>query len=246
MAVFRTLTRAPYDSYLNANGGTDANSDIGNAGAALLISNITDTRTAIEALSLDKTLPIGTADAGSYFNNEVLAAVDYGMSNIHAWFANVSIDQSAAWVNEFFQETNVAAAKALSNNPTMYIAETGWPSVSFRFARPVFFSRGIKPLCSYRHLATSAMRATAPRPLRSRTSRRSWTPLSAKLTITAPATSSSSTSTRPGRTRSSVALRVTGVCSTRSRFAPSFCEDCFVDALRVFSRTLKDITIPTC
>ncbi|KAI0822552.1 glycoside hydrolase [Trametes gibbosa] len=117
-------------NYLNANGGTVPNSDIGNAGAQLLISNITDMRTSVAALSLDKTIPIGTADAGSYFNNEVLAAVDYGMSNIHAWFANVSIDQSAGWVNEFFQETNVAVAKTLANNPEMFIAETGWPTAS--------------------------------------------------------------------------------------------------------------------
>ena len=126
------LTISPFSriSYLNANGASDPNSAVGNAGAQLLISNITDTRTAIQALSLSKTLPIGTADAGAYFNNEVLAAVDYGMSNIHAWFANVSIDQSAGWVNEFFQETNVQPAAQLSNHPTMYIAETGWPTAS--------------------------------------------------------------------------------------------------------------------
>ncbi|KAI0649474.1 glycoside hydrolase [Trametes meyenii] len=117
-------------NYLNANGGTDPNSAIGNVGARLLLSNITDTRTAVDALSLGKTVPIGTADAGSFFNNEVLAKVDYGMSNIHAWFANVSIDQAAGWVNDFFQETNVAAANALANQPKMFIAETGWPSAS--------------------------------------------------------------------------------------------------------------------
>ena len=103
---------------------------MGNQGAQLLIANITDTRNAVQALNLPKTIPIGTADAGSYFNTEVLEAVDYGMSNIHAWFANVSIDQAAGWVDEFFQDTNVAAAQALSNKPTMYIAETGWPSAS--------------------------------------------------------------------------------------------------------------------
>ncbi len=117
-------------SYLNANGATDPNSAVGNTGAQLLISNISDTRTAVQALGLSKTLPIGTADAGAYFNTEVLGAVDYGMSNIHAWFANVSIDQSAGWVNEFFQETNVQPASALANHPTMYIAETGWPTAS--------------------------------------------------------------------------------------------------------------------
>ena len=31
-------------------------------------------------LSLSTTLPVGTSDAGAYFNNQVLGAVDYGVS----------------------------------------------------------------------------------------------------------------------------------------------------------------------
>ena len=57
----------------------------------------------------------------------------YGqMSNVHPWFANVSIDQSAAWTYEFFEQQNVQPAAALTNSPKMYIAETGWPSVRKR------------------------------------------------------------------------------------------------------------------
>lgn len=52
------------------------------------------------------------------------------MSNVHPWFANVSIDQAAGWTNDFFQEQNVAVANTLANKPEMYIAETGWPSKS--------------------------------------------------------------------------------------------------------------------
>ncbi|KAI0351693.1 glycoside hydrolase [Trametes cingulata] len=117
-------------NYLNANGGSEANSAVGDAGAQLLIANITDTRNAVAALNLGKTLPIGTADAGSFFNTEVLQAVDFGMSNIHAWFANVSIDQAAGWVNDFFQTNNVEVAAGLSNHPDFFIAETGWPTAS--------------------------------------------------------------------------------------------------------------------
>lgn len=84
----------------------------------------------IASLNLPTTIPVGTADAGSFFNNEVLSAVDYGMSNVHPWFANVSIDQAAGWTAEFFQENNVVVAQNLTNKPQMYIAETGWPSVS--------------------------------------------------------------------------------------------------------------------
>jgi exo-beta-1,3-glucanase (GH17 family) len=93
-------------------------------------------------------LPVGNSDAGSYFNNEILAAVDYGvnavlfrllrscryssfyqMANVHPWFANVAIDQAASWTASYFQQTDIVQAQALPNNPTMYIAETGWPSV---------------------------------------------------------------------------------------------------------------------
>lgn len=52
------------------------------------------------------------------------------MANVHPWFGNVSIDDAADWTATFFQETDVDAATALSNDPIMYIAETGWPSVS--------------------------------------------------------------------------------------------------------------------
>ena len=52
------------------------------------------------------------------------------MSNVHAWFANTTADDAASWVFSFFEETNVEPASQLSNKPQMYIAETGWPTVS--------------------------------------------------------------------------------------------------------------------
>ncbi|KAI0247641.1 glycoside hydrolase superfamily [Lactifluus subvellereus] len=117
-------------NYLNANGGTDPNGAIGNQGAALLIANIQDTVKTLQALNLPKQIPVGNSDAGAYFNTKVLGAVNYGMANVHPWFANVSIDQAAMWTNLFFQQNNVAAAAALTNRPQMYIAETGWPTKS--------------------------------------------------------------------------------------------------------------------
>ncbi|KZT02272.1 glycoside hydrolase family 17 protein [Laetiporus sulphureus 93-53] len=115
--------------YLGANdGGDDANDAVGDQGAQLLISNITDMKTQIQ--SLGYSIPVGTSDAGAYFNTEVLEAVDFGLSNVHAWFANVSIDQAAGWTYTFFEETNVYAADQLANRPTMAIGETGWPSSS--------------------------------------------------------------------------------------------------------------------
>lgn len=115
-------------NYLNDNGATDPNSAVGNTGAAILIADIQDTRSTLSGMNIN--LQVGNSDAGSYFNTEVLQAVDYGMANVHPWFANVSATDAAAWTASFFQTTDVAQAALLSNNPKMYIAETGWPTKS--------------------------------------------------------------------------------------------------------------------
>ncbi|KAJ7283975.1 glycoside hydrolase [Mycena rebaudengoi] len=117
-------------NYLTANGGPqlDPNGDVGKAGAALLLSNITDTISMVKELGLN--IPIGNSDAGSYFNTQVLSAVSYGLSNVHAWFAAQEVSAAAAWTADFFNTTNVEFANTLSNKPAMFIAETGWPTKS--------------------------------------------------------------------------------------------------------------------
>lgn len=135
------------NSSITAAGQTDPNGSAGNAGrflswplhmhstscpvlaAATLISYIQDTQSMLSSLNLGKTIPVGNADAGSYFNTMVLEAVNYGMSNVHPWFANQSIENAAGWTAEFFNTTNVQFAATLPNTPYMYIAETGWPTV---------------------------------------------------------------------------------------------------------------------
>ena len=148
----------------------------------MLISNITDTRNAIAALNLDKTIPIGTADAGSFFNTQVLQSVDFGMSNIHAWFANVSASEAAGWVTDFFQTENLDVAATLPNRPRMFIAETGWPTVSV----PVFRAMDVRLIFHIRRLLRMlVMRATAFRLHRRRTSRcvRTLWDVDARLTL---------------------------------------------------------------
>ncbi|KAJ7904780.1 glycoside hydrolase [Mycena olivaceomarginata] len=117
-------------NYLTDNGGSqqDPNGSVGNTGAALLLANITDTISMLSGMNL--AIDVGTADAGSYFNTQILSAVKFGMANVHPWFAAQSIQDAAGWTADFFSTTNVAAANALSNKPTMYIAETGWPTKS--------------------------------------------------------------------------------------------------------------------
>jgi exo-beta-1,3-glucanase (GH17 family) len=124
-------------NYLTDHGGTDPNTAIGDQGAALLIAKINDTRSALANLKLSKNIPVGNAEAGYYFNTNVLEAIDYGLSNVDAWFANTSIDDAASWVFTYFNETNVAPAALLPNHPKMYIAETGWPSASSDAANAV-------------------------------------------------------------------------------------------------------------
>lgn len=53
------------------------------------------------------------------------------MANVHPWFANVSVDDAAGWTWLFFEDNDVELAESLSNNPSMSIAETGWPTVRF-------------------------------------------------------------------------------------------------------------------
>jgi hypothetical protein len=48
-------------------------------GAQILIANINDTRAMLAGMNLNKQLPVGNSDAGAYFNNMVLAAIDYGV-----------------------------------------------------------------------------------------------------------------------------------------------------------------------
>jgi len=115
--------------YLDDNDATDPNSAVGNQGAAILDAYITDTRQLLSNMSLGH-MPVGTAEAGAYFNNEVLESVNFAMANVHPWFANVTIDQAATWTWEFFEQTDVEQADSLSNRPAMSIGETGWPSNS--------------------------------------------------------------------------------------------------------------------
>ncbi|KAJ6513000.1 glycoside hydrolase family 17 protein [Mycena sanguinolenta] len=116
-------------NYLDANNATDPDGPVGNTGASILLGDIDDTRSMMRDLSLGN-VAVGTSDAGSYFNTKVLQAVDYGMANVHPWFADVTVQDAAGWTAEFFSDTDLKAAAAASNAPQMYIAETGWPTDS--------------------------------------------------------------------------------------------------------------------
>jgi exo-beta-1,3-glucanase (GH17 family) len=63
---------------VTAAGETTATGTAGLAAAANLANKIQDTRTMLSGMSLSKTLPVGTSDAGAYFNTPLLQAIDYG------------------------------------------------------------------------------------------------------------------------------------------------------------------------
>ena len=158
------------------------------------------------------------------------------MSNVHPWFANQSATNAAGWTAEFFQTTNVAPSRALSNTPQMFIAETGWPTVS-NIINIIYLLNE----CWHMVLSNHPMQATLTTVLpqhRKLPFRPSWILLSAKQTQTVQDTSflryafrhefafsvdvavSYSISMSPGKMHNSEVLRDGGVFSTPSELIP--------------------------
>ena len=77
-------------SYVTQNAITDVNSAAANVGAAILLANIQDTQSMLTTMGV--TIPVGNADAGSYFNDEVLAAVNYGVRLGVFFYQSISTD----------------------------------------------------------------------------------------------------------------------------------------------------------
>ncbi|KAL7420504.1 hypothetical protein Q5752_004454 [Cryptotrichosporon argae] len=86
--------------------------------------------TTIQALSLGKDIPIGTADAGSVMSKTLASSVDSFAANVHPYFGGLAIDDAAVWTWEYFQTNDVDVADEASPVPAMFIAETGWPTGS--------------------------------------------------------------------------------------------------------------------
>ncbi len=59
---------------------TNVNSTVGLVASAILKAKIADIRQMLKSMNVD--LPVGTADAGGYFNNDLLGAVDFGCAFI--------------------------------------------------------------------------------------------------------------------------------------------------------------------
>jgi exo-beta-1,3-glucanase (GH17 family) len=130
--LFQVLDQYGLDNVLGITVGNeyllDSNGDPTTLATAqtYLLSKITDVRTVLAGKNYNKTIPVGSADAGSMITAEYAAACDYVMANTHPFFSGVTIDGAAQWTSEYLvdQEPHYAT----DANKTLYSAEIGWPT----------------------------------------------------------------------------------------------------------------------
>lgn len=91
-----------------------------------LISKIADVRTVLASKNYPKTIPVGSADAGSQVTAAYSAAADYVMANTHPFFSGVTVEGAAQWTAQYLidQEPHFAT----DAGKTLYSAEIGWPT----------------------------------------------------------------------------------------------------------------------
>ena len=89
-----------------------------------LVSYIQDVTSEVKKRNLD--LPIATSDLGDNWTAELVDEVDVVMSNVHPFFAGVSVDVAAGWTWDFWQNHDVSLTKG--TNKKQVISEVGWPS----------------------------------------------------------------------------------------------------------------------
>ena len=71
-------------------------------------------------------LEIATSDLGDNWKETLTENVDYVMSNIHPFFAGVTVEIAAGWTWNFWQEFDTILTKGTTKQNV--ISETGWPS----------------------------------------------------------------------------------------------------------------------
>ena len=76
-----------------------------------------DMRTLLKGMNLSKTIPVGTADAGSMITTSLSTGSDYVMANVHPWFGGVPIDQAAGWVYSYTSTNEPSSATLATNDP---------------------------------------------------------------------------------------------------------------------------------
>ncbi|KAJ5908168.1 Glycoside hydrolase superfamily [Penicillium taxi] len=90
-----------------------------------LINYINGVRTQLKKRNLSDLL-VATSDLGDNWNAKLTDAVDVVMSNVHPFFAGVSVDVAAGWTWDFWQSHDVNLTEG--TNKKQVISEVGWPS----------------------------------------------------------------------------------------------------------------------
>ncbi|CAG7848338.1 Putative glucan endo-1,3-beta-glucosidase btgC; AltName: Full=Endo-1,3-beta-glucanase btgC; AltName: Full=Laminarinase btgC [Serendipita indica DSM 11827] len=91
-----------------------------------LISKIQDVRTMLASKNYGKTIPVGSADAGSQITATYAQAADFIMANSHPFFSGVTIDGAAIWTAEYL--VNEQPHFATDAGKLLLSSEVGWPT----------------------------------------------------------------------------------------------------------------------
>ena len=89
-----------------------------------LTQTLTDVKKNLTGQNIN--LPIATSDLGDDWTATLAESVDVVMSNIHPFFAGVTVDNASGWTWDFWQnhDTNLTTSTTKKN----VISEVGWPS----------------------------------------------------------------------------------------------------------------------
>ncbi|BDD59580.1 hypothetical protein MPDQ_000774 [Monascus purpureus] len=71
-------------------------------------------------------LPVATSDLGDNWNSELVQVTDFVMSNVHPFFAGVTVDIAANWTWDFWQQHDVSLTQGTTKKQV--ISEVGWPT----------------------------------------------------------------------------------------------------------------------
>jgi exo-beta-1,3-glucanase (GH17 family) len=107
----------------NIEGITVGNEFLLNGGSETeLIAKMAAMRSLLKGMNLPKTLPVGTADAGSMVTTTLSQGSDYVMANVHPWFGGVPIDQAADWVYSYTANQEPSSATLATNDPKVSVS----------------------------------------------------------------------------------------------------------------------------
>ena len=85
---------------------------------------LADVKTNLTTKNID--LPLATSDLGDNWTAGLAADVDIVMSNVHPFFAGVTVEEASGWTWDFWQTHDVILTQGTTKKNV--ISEVGWPS----------------------------------------------------------------------------------------------------------------------